>query len=38
VSDPGKVLTRPLCAYPKVAHYKGTGDINDAASFSCAAS
>ncbi len=28
-------MSRPLCAYPKVAHYKGTGDVNDAASFEC---
>jgi poly(3-hydroxybutyrate) depolymerase len=27
--------TRPLCAYPKVARYKGTGDIESAANFSC---
>jgi feruloyl esterase len=27
--------TRPLCAYPKVARYKGSGSIEDAASFSC---
>lgn len=27
--------TRPLCVYPKVARYKGTGDIESAASFSC---
>ena len=27
--------TRPLCAYPKVAKYKGSGNIEDAASFSC---
>lgn len=27
--------TRPLCAYPKTAKYKGTGNIEDAASFSC---
>ena len=33
----GKVdRTRPLCAYPQVAKYKGTGSIDDAASFSCA--
>jgi feruloyl esterase len=32
----GKVLmTRPLCPYPAVATYKGTGDTNDAANFSC---
>lgn len=29
------VLTRPLCAYPKVARYKGSGDVNDAASWAC---
>ncbi len=28
-------LTRPLCRYPTVPYYKGTGDPNDAASFSC---
>ena len=28
--------TRPLCAYPKVAHYNGSGSIDDAGSFSCA--
>lgn len=28
-------ITRPLCAYPKYAHYKGSGDINNAASYSC---
>jgi feruloyl esterase len=27
--------TRPLCAYPSVARYKGTGNIEDAVSFSC---
>jgi feruloyl esterase len=27
--------TRPLCAYPKYAHYKGTGAVKDAANFSC---
>ncbi|MDP3821252.1 MAG: tannase/feruloyl esterase family alpha/beta hydrolase [Burkholderiales bacterium] len=27
--------TRPLCHYPKVAKYKGSGDIELAASFSC---
>ena len=31
------VMTRPLCAYPQVAKYNGTGDPNDAASFACAA-
>ncbi|MEX3969989.1 tannase/feruloyl esterase family alpha/beta hydrolase [Paraburkholderia caribensis] len=27
--------TRPLCPYPKQSRYKGSGDINDAANFSC---
>ena len=27
--------TRPLCAHPKVAKYKGSGDIEAAANFSC---
>ena len=27
--------SRPLCAYPKVARYKGTGSIEDASNFSC---
>jgi hypothetical protein len=27
--------TRPLCAYPKVARYAGTGDVEDAANFRC---
>ncbi len=30
-------MTRPLCAYPHVAKYKGGGDINDAANFVCEA-
>lgn len=29
------VRTRPLCAYPKVARYQGTGSIDDAANFNC---
>jgi feruloyl esterase len=27
--------TRPLCAYPQVAKYKGAGSIDDAANFTC---
>jgi feruloyl esterase len=27
--------TRPLCPYPQVARYSGSGSIEDAASFSC---
>jgi len=33
VSLPGR--SRPLCAWPEHAHYKGTGNPNDAASFDC---
>jgi feruloyl esterase len=31
------VRTRPLCAYPQVARYTGTGSIDDAANFKCVA-
>ena len=32
----GKVVrTRPLCAYPQVATYKGSGSTDDAANFVC---
>lgn len=32
----GKVVrTRPLCAYPMVARYKGSGSIDEAANFAC---
>lgn len=35
-STAGKVdRTRPLCAYPKVAKYVGSGSIDDAAYFTC---
>jgi feruloyl esterase len=34
----GKVVrTRPLCPYPQVARYKGTGSIDEAANFVCRA-
>lgn len=29
------VRTRPLCAYPQVAKYKGSGSTDDAANFTC---
>ena len=33
----GDVLrTRPLCAFPNVAHYRGAGSTDDAANFDCA--
>lgn len=28
-------MSRPLCPYPEVAEYKGTGDTADAANFAC---
>src|SRR5262245_28254122 len=32
----GKVdRTRPLCPYPQVTKYNGTGSVDDAANFSC---
>jgi feruloyl esterase len=32
----GKAIrTRPLCAFPEVAHYLGSGDLTSASSFSC---
>jgi pimeloyl-ACP methyl ester carboxylesterase len=37
VGDSSKTLTRPLCAFPQIARYNGTGDPNVAASFTCAA-
>ena len=33
-SAPG-TMTRPLCAYPKVARWTGKGSTNDAANFRC---
>jgi feruloyl esterase len=30
-------LTRPLCPYPQYAEYKGTGDLKDAAHWTCKA-
>jgi feruloyl esterase len=31
------LLTRPLCKYPSVPRYNGSGDPNNAANFSCVA-
>jgi feruloyl esterase len=31
----GVKMTRPLCPYPQIAKYKGSGDTNDAANFVC---
>jgi feruloyl esterase len=34
--NPSKgAITRPLCPYPTVAHWKGTGSTNDAGNFEC---
>jgi len=33
----GTPLTRPLCVYPAIAHYKGQGDTNAAENFACLA-
>lgn len=32
---PDGALTRPHCAWPAVAHYRGRGDANDPASWQC---
>jgi hypothetical protein len=34
--DGKPVRSRPLCPYPQVAKYKGSGSIDEAANFSCA--
>ena len=31
----GIAMTRPLCAYPRKAWYKGSGDTADAGNFTC---
>lgn len=38
-NDPHKQVLRtmPLCAFPAQARYKGTGDVNDAANWTCPA-
>jgi Tannase and feruloyl esterase len=32
----GVAMTRPLCPFPQVAKYKGSGAVTDAANFACA--
>jgi feruloyl esterase len=32
----GVAMTRPLCPFPQIAKYKGSGDLADAANFACA--
>jgi feruloyl esterase len=36
-TPPAVQMTRPLCVFPKVAKYKGSGDSNVAANFVCVA-
>jgi feruloyl esterase len=31
----GVKMAHPLCPYPQIAKYKGTGDTNEAANFVC---
>jgi hypothetical protein len=35
--EDGVVRTRPLCPYPQVARYRGTGSTDEAANFTCKA-
>jgi feruloyl esterase len=35
VTDNTVDITRPLCPYPKIAVYKGSGSTSDAANFTC---
>ena len=35
IQDGKTERTRPLCPYPQLAKYKGTGSTDDAANFSC---
>ncbi|HKV39527.1 MAG TPA: tannase/feruloyl esterase family alpha/beta hydrolase, partial [Blastocatellia bacterium] len=36
-SAKGAILRRPLCPYPQIAKYKGSGDPDDDANFECVA-
>jgi feruloyl esterase len=35
VNDNRVTMTRPICAYPRIAQYSGVGSTNDAANFAC---
>ena len=35
LGDETTPMTHPICTYPNVARYKGTGDINDATRYAC---
>ena len=34
--NPASSLSRPICSYPQYAKYKGSGNVKDAANWSCA--
>jgi hypothetical protein len=34
-SQSGFAATRPICAYPRIARYKGSGSADDAGNFAC---
>jgi feruloyl esterase len=36
-TPPAVQMTRPLCVFPKVAKYNGSGSTNIAANFTCVA-
>ena len=36
-NDPTKPMSRPICRYPQVTRYKGSGDTDNATNFQCAA-
>jgi hypothetical protein len=35
VNSSGQTVTRPICLYPNVATYTGSGDVNDGANWVC---
>jgi feruloyl esterase len=35
VTNGATVRTRPLCPYPQVAQWKGSGNTDEAANFAC---
>jgi feruloyl esterase len=36
-APPSRPFARPVCPYPEIPRYRGTGDVTDAASFECVA-
>jgi hypothetical protein len=35
IENGNEVRTRPLCAYPEIASYQGSGSTDDATNFRC---